>query len=198
MIPGGDGHSFVGDVYILQDGEIVGLVEAIKFLQWPRIMLNRFFTQPEPSAARPTLPVPRANGVSRLPAAPVHTEKVATSSPRTISHNSVGNNPDLSNGSPSSGSSSSSGLSPATPDPEPEEAREGKEDITVRALNLVAQELAVDIGMLTDVAEIADFGLDSLMSLVLAARLREELGIEIRDAFFLEVSTVGDLKKLLR
>lgn len=27
------------------------------------------------------------------------------------------------------------------------------------ALNLVAQELAVDIGMLADVAEIADFGL---------------------------------------
>lgn len=199
MIPGGDGRSFVGDVYILQDGEIVGLVEAIKFLQWPRIMLNRFFSQPKSLAAPPpALPVPRANGVSRLQAAaPVHTERIVTSSSNTISRNSVIHNPELSNGFPSSGSSSSSGISPVTPDPEPEEAREGK-DITVRALNLVAQELAVDIGMLTDVTEIADLGLDSLMSLVLAARLREELGIEIRDAFFLEVSTVGDLKKLLR
>ena len=66
-----------------------------------------------------------------------------------------------------------------------------------RALELVAQELAVDTGLLRDDARIADLGLDSLMSLVVAQRLREELRIEVRDAFFLEVSTVGDLKKLL-
>jgi acyl carrier protein len=67
-----------------------------------------------------------------------------------------------------------------------------------KALALVAEELAVDIGLLTDDAHIADLGLDSLMSLVMSQRLREELGLEIRDAFFLEVDTVGDLKKLLQ
>jgi monodictyphenone polyketide synthase len=36
------------------------------------------------------------------------------------------------------------------------------------------------------------------MSLVMSQRLREELGLEIRDAFFLEVDTVGDLKQLLQ
>ena len=51
--------------------------------------------------------------------------------------------------------------------------------------------------MLNDDAEVAAFGLDSLMSLVLSQRLRQELKIEIRDAFFLEVSTFGDLKLLL-
>ena len=63
---------------------------------------------------------------------------------------------------------------------------------------MVAEELAVDVGQLTDEAQVADLGLDSLMSLVLSQRLREELGLEIRDAFFLEISTIGDLKKLLR
>lgn len=36
IVPRVDGHSFDGDVYILQDSEIVGLVEAIKSLRWPR------------------------------------------------------------------------------------------------------------------------------------------------------------------
>lgn len=71
-------------------------------------------------------------------------------------------------------------------------------DITSRASHLIAEELAVDIGLLTDEAEVADLGLDSLMSLVMSTRLREELAIEMRDAFFLEISTVGDLKKMLR
>jgi hypothetical protein len=48
-----------------------------------------------------------------------------------------------------------------------------------------------------DDAQIADFGLDSLISLVLSQRLRQELKLEIRDAFFLEISTFGDLKALL-
>lgn len=50
--------------------------------------------------------------------------------------------------------------------------------------------------MLTDDARITDFGLDSLMSLVVSQRLREELKIEVRDSFFLEISTIGDMKKL--
>lgn len=69
--------------------------------------------------------------------------------------------------------------------------------MTSCALGVVAEELAVDVGMLTDEARVSDFGLDSLMSLVLSQRLREELGLEIRDAFFLEISTIGDLKRLL-
>ena len=51
--------------------------------------------------------------------------------------------------------------------------------------------------MRTDDANVADFGLDSLMPLVLSQRLREELKTEIRDAFSLEISTFGDLKILL-
>ncbi|CAN8097714.1 unnamed protein product [Discula destructiva] len=84
MVLGGDGQSFVGDVYILQDGEIIGLVEAIKFLQWPRIMLNRFFSQPESAGSTSSTAHPKS-GRSK-----------------TVSCNSFGN-PGLSNDFPSPG-----------------------------------------------------------------------------------------------
>lgn len=71
-------------------------------------------------------------------------------------------------------------------------------DVTRRALELLAEELAVDIGLLRDGRQVADLGLDSLVSLVMSTRFREELGVEIRDAFFLEISTIGDLKKMLQ
>lgn len=194
MVPGDDGHSFVGDVYILQSGEIVGVVEAIKFLQWPRVMLNRFFSPPEPSAAPRGLPSSKVKDLPQIPTpAPNYTHDLVLATKAAVRNGDEG--PGLSTGAPSLSGSSQSSPTPHFPD-SPESAV--GMDITTRALDLVAQELAVDVGLLTDVAEITDFGLDSLMSLVLAARLREELGIEIRDAFFLEIETIGDLKKMLR
>lgn len=66
-----------------------------------------------------------------------------------------------------------------------------------RGLVIVEEELAVDTSQLTDEVELADLRLDSLMSLVLSQKLRDELGIEMREAFFLEVDTIGSLKKVV-
>jgi monodictyphenone polyketide synthase len=71
------------------------------------------------------------------------------------------------------------------------------DDAASRAIKILAEELAVDIGLLTDECEIADIGLDSLMSLVISQKFRENLDIEIRDAFYLEVKTIADLKNLV-
>ncbi|KAJ2990601.1 hypothetical protein NUW58_g2869 [Xylaria curta] len=180
MVPEGD-HAFVGDVYILQDAGIVGVVEAIKFLQWPRVMLNRFF-QPSDAANKTATPV-RPTPQPPSPAA------VAT--PSESAQNS----------DPSS--SSSALVTPPSQDmqsealPTPKTRASESSDTISRALIVLAEELAVDIGLLTDGSRIADLGLDSLMSLVVSQRLREELGIEIRDAFFLEIQTIADFRKLL-
>lgn len=190
MVPGGDGHSFDGDVYVLQDGEVVGLVEAIKFLEWPRLMLNRFFSPPEPLDKPPVLPSLENWGQQRpaVTLTPPYSDGAA-SPPATDVHSSDGG-PML-----TTGSTTPVTLTPGTSKtPEPAAGT----DITRRALDLLAEELAVDTGLLTDEAQVADLGLDSLMSLVISTRLREDLGIEIRDAFFLEISTIGDLKKMLQ
>ncbi|KUL83736.1 hypothetical protein ZTR_08641 [Talaromyces verruculosus] len=170
-----DSHSYAGDVYILQGSEIVGVVEAIVFRQWPRVMLNRFF-RPSDAATKTATKLP------------IFTPPTPSES-SDDSAESLQNGQDLQTG--------------GTPEintrlslPESPVKTQANENIS-RALVLLAEELAVDIGLLTDEAQIADLGLDSLMSLVVSQRLREELGIEIRDAFFLEVTTIGELKNLL-
>lgn len=188
MVPGDDSHAFVGDVYIMQGPEIVGVVEAILFRQWPRVMLNRFFSPPDSLTAKKAVVMPPAKSELPFPrSVPTAFTPLSTASqtsedigtpPTAHFEKDSGQHIDLPNGS-----------SPVATE---------SADITSRALVLIAEELAVDIGLLTDETQIVDLGLDSLMSLVMSQRLREELGIEIRDAFFLEVSTIGELKKLLR
>lgn len=211
--------SYVGDVYILQNGEIVGLVEAILFRQWPRVMLNRFFRpiHADPSERRPATDkvldrgkkgdsAPSNKKVSAIPNnkdggcyAPVLTPPYSGSSSKC-------------SGSPKTNHIDHTMLTPrGTPPPHRLMGRAGGDsesdsdinekasvdDVGSRAITLLAEELAIDIGLLTDECEIADIGLDSLMSLVISQKLRDDLGVEIRDAFYLEIATVGDLKKLV-
>ncbi|KAI0906088.1 polyketide synthase [Ustulina deusta] len=185
MVPEG-GHAFVGDVYILQGSEIVGVVEAIKFLQWPRVMLNRFFSPPDAAAKTATSIPPKLNARPQPPPIPV-----AVATPyRPTQHSDSSSTTSVLTTPPSLDMQSEASATPATGHSE-------SSDTISRALVVLAEELAVDLGLLTDATHIADLGVDSLMSLVVSQRLREELGIEIRDAFFLEIQTIADLKKLL-
>lgn len=223
--------SYAGDVYILQDGEIVGVVEAILFRQWPRVMLNRFFRPVGSTAAsaasappdtkkeentRPAALIPPSSANSlqekvvmmavaarMTPARPTAAVTPPRSRPITKASCSPKMMPQLDynlltpsslpplNGSMEQKTDSDSG------NKEREDKEASSEDAALRAINILAEELAIDIGLLTDECEIMDIGLDSLMSLVISQKLRENLGIEIRDAFYLEVSTIGDLKKLV-
>jgi iterative type I PKS product template protein len=197
MVPS-DNHSFIGDVYVLQRSEIVGVVEGIVFLQWPRVMLNRFF-RPADAMVKPVAKVPVKSETPSRPKSKQHqmSRPKPALIPRSPKENSEHSDSEHSDSSMviisrSGGYSSSDQEMGASTSPPA-----GMNDVMDKALALVAEELAVDIGMLTDDAQIADLGLDSLMSLVMSQRLREELGLEIRDAFFLEITTVGDLKSLL-
>ena len=208
--------SYVGDVYILQDGEIVGVVEAILFRQWPRLMLNRFF---RPAGSAPPAPTKkkRPAAPSPLPSASSLQEKSmatavaamttarrpasAITPPRSGPTSKSGSSPNITsqldyNLPTPGGSSPLNGPTEMTDSDSGDEEADG-DDIASRAIVLLAEELAVDIGLLTDECFILDIGLDSLMSLVISQKLRENLGIEIRDAFFLEVVTIGDLKRLI-
>jgi iterative type I PKS product template protein len=190
MVPA-DSHNFVGDVYILQDDEIVGVVEAIMFTQWPRVMLDRFFRPPATKAASQALDASHA----ALPLATLESS-VTTSKPQSVQASRFAGNSRIVTGllTPPSPARSAPPQESKYESPPPNTTAS---DSVVRAFEIIAEELAIDVRMLTDDANVADFGLDSLMSLVLSQRLREELKTEIRDAFFLEVSTFGDLKTLL-
>jgi monodictyphenone polyketide synthase len=61
----------------------------------------------------------------------------------------------------------------------------------------VAAEAGLELSDLHDDASFANVGVDSLMSLVIAERLREQLNIVVSGSLFLEYPTVGDLRAWL-
>ena len=50
-------NMYAGDVYILEAGTIIGVMEKIMFRSWPRVMLQRFFIPPD-QKARTSKPKP--------------------------------------------------------------------------------------------------------------------------------------------
>ncbi|XXG97472.1 hypothetical protein Hte_003774 [Hypoxylon texense] len=67
-----------------------------------------------------------------------------------------------------------------------------------RALEIISEESGVATSDLTDDTHFTDSGIDSLLSLVIVSRFRDELELDIQhETLFLECPTVGDLKKLL-
>jgi monodictyphenone polyketide synthase len=63
-----------------------------------------------------------------------------------------------------------------------------------KALELVAAEAAIELSDLQDDVSFASLGVDSLMSLVIAEKLRQQLGITVSGSLFLEYPTVRDLR----
>ncbi|KAH8585883.1 beta-ketoacyl synthase [Bisporella sp. PMI_857] len=67
------------------------------------------------------------------------------------------------------------------------------------ALAIVAEESGLDIADLTDDTNFAQIGVDSLLSMVISSRFREELGLDLDLEFslFLDLPTVKDLRNFL-
>lgn len=177
--------SYSGDVYILQRGEIVGVVEAILFRQWPRVMLNRFFRPVGATitSAASALPATKKKKMLKKPAALVPSPSTSSLQDKAVASGMAARMEQKTDSDSS--------------DEEHEDEEANSEDAALRIIDILAEELAVDKGLLTDECEITDISLDSLMSLVVSQKLRENLGIEIRDTFYLEISSIGDLKKLV-
>ncbi|KAI4597969.1 Type I Iterative PKS [Pestalotiopsis sp. 9143b] len=67
-----------------------------------------------------------------------------------------------------------------------------------RALEIISEESGVALEDLTDDTNFGDAGVDSLLSLVIVSRFRDELDLDIQhESLFLECPTVADLKQTL-
>lgn len=206
-----DALAFLGDVFILNpdDGAIVGMVQGIRFRCFPRVLLQRFFTAPEPStsfppstkpahvlsdrpsatpitlrnAGAPGLEVPLDNG---KPIGKAHAKPGKYSETVSEAFNSKGKlEPPPSPPLTSSSSDKTNGVltPPST-----------SKGIADRALALVARETALDISELVDDADFTSLGIDSLMSLVLAEKFRIELDVHVNGSLFLDYPTIRDLR----
>lgn len=185
MIPTVEDTSvYLGDVYILQAGEIVGLVGGIKFRRYPRLLLNRFFSAPDEAEARRPVVVASTSSTQ----VPVKTAETggrntteATLAPEEDA-DKVARNADLPE-------------AVAEVDANPSG---GADSTTAKAIAIVANEAGLDAEDVQDEATFASLGVDSLMSLVIAEKFREELGVTVGGSLFLEYPTVGDLRSWLQ
>ncbi len=66
--------------------------------------------------------------------------------------------------------------------------------VTIKTLEIIADELGVPTTELADAIEFATVGVDSLMSLSITGRIREELEIEVNSSLFIDHPTVGSMK----
>ncbi|KAK3074539.1 polyketide synthase [Teratosphaeriaceae sp. CCFEE 6253] len=65
------------------------------------------------------------------------------------------------------------------------------------ARHVVAQEMGVDISEVTDDAELAEMGMDSLMSLTILGELREKTGVDLPSTFLTTNPTIKDIEDAL-
>lgn len=69
--------------------------------------------------------------------------------------------------------------------------------ITSRALDILAVEIGVGLDELVDNVAFSDLGVDSLMTLTVSGRLRDELEINVHSQDFHNEQTIGEFKKVL-
>lgn len=169
MLPVGK-DVYAGDVYIFDGEELVGVVGSLKFQQIPRRLMNVM------------LPAPKSNGVVKAFPAPASIA-APPRGPAVKATVSPINRPVVAAAAPVK-------RQKKTPQP----AAATSSDLASRVMKIISEETDTDIGELVDGAAFQNLGVDSLLSLTIAARLREELDVDIPANIFVQHDTVGALR----
>ena len=154
-----------GDVYVLEEGNIVGVVGGLKFQRIPRKLLNTFL--PPANAVAPQEPREnphvQATKKSVTPVkAPQHPKQQVKLPVKAIT-----------------------------------KVKTLASELIIKALSIMAAEIGVEPSELADTIPFADLGVDSLMSLSISGRFREELDLDIQASLFTDYPTIGDIKTFL-
>ncbi|KAK4959985.1 Type I Iterative PKS [Elasticomyces elasticus] len=165
VAPGGT--LYAGDTYILEDGVIIGVFEGVKFQGVPRRMIEMVLPNPERAAKSAAAPKPA-----------LHAPKPRAAGPGAASKGGFDQTTSkLVKADDSTTIASNAGTaSPAT--------------TTADILIIVAQETGIDVADLDINSPLPDLGIDSLLTLTISGRLKEELGM---DAAMTEDTTLHDL-----
>ena len=165
------GNVSVGDVYIFEGEEIIGVVNGLKFQNIPRRALNVMLppggakavtTRSSTPATKSQAPVPPKIQLLAPPKpATGHANKEAKMMKPTkvVARKQVTNT------------------------------------MSARVMNIIAVETDVDMSELVDDAAFENLGVDSLMSLTISAKFREDLELEISSTLFTDYPTVGQMKR---
>jgi len=182
---------YLGDVYVLQDDEIIGVMQSMKFRRYPRILLSRFFSPADVKNSASGSTVTTNNIIHASKTAPV-----AALTPAVTGITKPAEPKPKSESEPVSKPAPGKAV-PAQPEAIEKTVVVASDSTAVKAMALVAAEAAIELSDLHDDTSFASIGVDSLMSLVIAEKLREQLSITVGGSLFLEYPMVGDLRAWL-
>ena len=158
----------VGDVWVFDGEEVVAVVEGLRFHALPRQLMDSMLA----TAGGKAPPPKPTTGLFPGKAKP----KAAVPSPPKAKAESTKAQPTAKATQPSKSASSG---------------------VTVRALGIVAEEVGVSVADLKDEASFADMGVDSLLSLNITGKFKEQLDVDMASTSFVDYPTVKDLKGFL-
>ncbi|TLD19516.1 Calcium/calmodulin-dependent protein kinase type I [Venturia nashicola] len=174
------GNISVGDVYIFEGEEIIGVVNGLKFQNIPRRALN-IMVPPTKKANTATIKMPATPAASSKTAAPVF-----ASSKKSIT----------AGGAPAKKVEKKPAPAKITTKVEKPKkvVKKASSGIVSKVMNIIAEETDVDMAELVDEAAFENLGVDSLMSLTISAKFREDLDLDISSTLFTDYATVGEMK----
>ncbi|KAF2149698.1 polyketide synthase [Myriangium duriaei CBS 260.36] len=175
-------NMWAGDNYVFERGRLVAFFEGVTLRKMPRkafnMILNWTTTQDpvKPSPAGPSNAhggrnANRDDGKSSLPTENQSRQSQSTTTTKVTEVTTIEESPEVAS----------------------------KNSTIQRAMNMIADESGIDANALTEDAAFTDLGIDSLLSMVIASRFREELGLEFSEemTIFIDFPTVGSLSKYL-
>jgi naphtho-gamma-pyrone polyketide synthase len=166
--------TYSGDTYILEGDRLVAIFEGVTFQGVPRRVLDHFF------------PTGKTAGAS------TNSKPVATSAPAPARRPAP---------APAAAAVPPPSAKVHVPIPAPQPSAKAKSarsspSVVGRLLAVICEEVGVSPSELTPESEFADFGIDSLLSLTIISKIREELGLDFASTLFIDHPTVGDLQVL--
>ena len=169
MQPVGTSKMRAGDVYIMNaEKEVVGVFGGLRFQCIPKTLMNVMLPPPKKAGAAAPKTVAAPKPVAAKPvAAPVAVEKPKAKKV-------------------------------AKPAKQPKaKAPAAAGGLVGKIMDIIATEIDVDHSELVDTIEWTALGVDSLMSLTISGKLREDLDMEVESSLFTDYASVGALKKHL-
>lgn len=165
------GNISVGDVYIMDGDRIIGMVRGLKFQNIPRRALNIMMPPAGKASAGPAAKaIAKPAPAKALPAVSITAAPVKSKTPAKTAVVKAAKVPKTAKVVSNTG-------------------------VTTKVMKIVAEEIDVDMSELVEDAAFENLGVDSLLSLTISARFREELEMDIPSSLFTDCTTVGELKK---
>ncbi|KAK6450304.1 hypothetical protein FP744_10006554 [Trichoderma asperellum] len=163
-----EGTMYAGDVYIFDDEDIVAVCGDIKFQGISRKVLNN--AMPPPKSANEGQPRSRPAPVKEIPA----------TNTATVSLSPISRHTEIEPLKLDAALKSASAVSAAR-------------DPMHSILKILSEEIGIALASVQDDFVFADNGVDSLLSLKISGRFREELGLDLESSVFETCATVADL-----